>query len=223
MQSFPIETLSCIEIEPNQPAKKTIIVLHGLGADGSDFVPVVSELHLPTSAAVRFVFPHAPVMPITINSGFEMRAWYDILSLEIDRRVDTEGIHKSIQLVESLIQNEEKRGITRDNIVLAGFSQGAVIALAKELTASKPVAGVIALSGYLAFSSNDLQHVNRQLPIFLGHGTEDPIVPYALGKAAYVTLQQLGCHVNWHSYRMAHSVCAEEINDIRDWLLDLWK
>lgn len=215
------EILSSIEIETGTPAKKSVIWLHGLGADGSDFVPIVPELHLPKDLNVRFIFPHAPIMPITINNGYEMRAWYDILSLSINTHVDITGITKSMSLVEQLINKEVERGIATSDIILAGFSQGAAIALTTGLCYSKPLAGILALSGYLPLPNETLEKangVNRQTPLFIAHGTEDPIVPYALGKATYVALQQAGYKASWHSYQMPHSVCAAEIQDMSQWL-----
>lgn len=214
--------LDCIEINPEQTTKKTIIWLHGLGADGSDFVPIVPELKLPMTAGIRFVFPHAPIKPITINNGYEMRAWYDIKSMDFDRTVDQAGIDNSMQQVNELIKREVANGISTDNIILAGFSQGAAIALTTGLRAETPVGGIIALSGYLPFHHHVLKNMSgaaQHTPIFIAHGTEDPIVPYALGKATYTALKEAGCQIEWHSYSMPHSVCSEEIQDIREWLM----
>lgn len=214
-------TLSCIEINPGISATKTVIWLHGLGADGSDFAPIVSELHLPDTPGIRFVFPHAPIMPVTLNNGYEMRAWFDIYDLSIDSKIDKTGISKSVQMLEALIMQEEAKGITSDNIILAGFSQGAVIALTTGLGYPKPLAGMMALSGYLPLADEVLKNasgINRETPIFIAHGTEDPIVPYALGKATYDTLKEAGYHAAWHSYAMPHAVCAEEVRDISLWL-----
>lgn len=213
--------LPTIEIESASSAQRSIILLHGLGADGSDFVPLVSELHLPISLCVRFIFPHAPHMPVTINNGYEMRAWFDIDNLSPAAKIDEKGIAASVTMLEELVKREESRGIETNNIILAGFSQGAVIALTTGLRYPKPLAGLLVLSSYLPLADKVLQNassVNRQIPIFIAHGTEDPIVPYALGKASYVTLKQAGYPVSWHSYPMPHSICASEINDISQWM-----
>lgn len=217
--------LSCIEIEPKQPANKTIIVMHGLGADGNDFVPIVSELNLPSSLAVRFVFPHAPVMPVTINNGYEMRAWYDILAMNIDRHVDQAGVHRSVREVEKLIERENERGITSENIILAGFSQGAAMALTTGLRYLQPLGGIIALSGYLPLAQatlHDAGEANKHTPIFIGHGTQDPVVPYVLGKTTETILKEAGYSVSWHHYLIPHSVSAEEIRDIGNWIREVW-
>jgi phospholipase/carboxylesterase len=213
--------LSSIEIQPEGQAERSVIWLHGLGADGSDFVPIVQELQLPKQLGIRFIFPHAPVIPITINNGYAMRAWYNILSINLERIIDHLGIQQSISQVNALIQQEIERGIKLNNILLAGFSQGAVVALATALTHAKPLAGVIALSGYL--SSPNILGQNKQLPIFLAHGTEDPVVPYALGEAAHAALSEAGYPIDWHSYPMAHSVCPQEIQDLRKWIEGVWE
>jgi len=215
--------LPCIEIDAPQP-KSSVIWLHGLGADGSDFVPIVPELRLPESLGMRFVFPHAPVMPITMNQGYEMRAWFDIFELSIQAEIDETGISRSVEMVHRLIQQEISRGIPTNRIFLAGFSQGSVIALTTGLSYASPLGGVIALSGYLPLAEKVLQHahpVNSQLPIFIAHGMDDTVLPYALGKATYVALQQAGYPVDWHSYQMAHTVCAEEVADISSWLQNI--
>jgi len=218
-------TLSCIEIDPSGQTKRSIIWLHGLGADGSDFVPIVPELMLPETLGVRFVFPHAPVMPITINQGFKMRGWFDIYGFSIDSKVDETGIQQSAQWVGELIQHEEDRGIPSNQILLAGFSQGAVMATIAGLTYSKPLAGIIALSGCLPLADEIIKQgntVNKTIPIFIAHGTEDATVPYALGKAAYSVLHQAHYPVTWHSYPMAHSICAEELQDMHQWLMNVF-
>lgn len=216
-QSVP----SCIEINPKTTATHSIIWLHGLGADGSDFVPIVPALQLPDHLGIRFVFPHAPVMPVTVNNGYEMRAWYDIYGTNIDHRIDKEGMAKSVGLVEQLIEKEAANGISTNHIILAGFSQGAVIALLAGLRYAKPLAGILALSGYLPFADEVLQpanRVNRQIPIFIGHGSQDPIVPFWLGEAAHLTLQQADYPIEWHSYPIQHSVSEEEVRDISKWI-----
>lgn len=216
---------SIIEINPDKQAERTVIWLHGLGADGSDFVPIVPELRLPASLNVRFVFPSAPIMPVTLNNGYEMRAWFDIYDLTVTAKIDQTGIEKSMQAVSRLIEAEVKRGISPENIILAGFSQGSVIALISGLCYDQPLGGVIALSGYLPAASYFLDKAtpaNKNIPIFLAHGTEDPVVPYAFGKATYTTLHSIDRSVSWHSYPMPHSVCAQEVSDISEWMQKLY-
>lgn len=216
--------LSSIEIEPTETATFSLIWLHGLGADGTDFVPIVSELNLPKTLPIRFIFPHAPVIPITVNNGYEMRAWFDVTGFTADAPIDQPGIAKSIRSVEKLIEHEVERGIPTTHIILAGFSQGAAIALSTALLYPKALAGAIALSGYLPLADELLtkaSKVNRTLPIFMAHGTEDNILRYDYGKAAYLSLSQAGYSVSWHSYTMPHSVCAAEIHDISQWIRSL--
>ena len=189
----------------------------GLGADASDFVSIVPELQLSKKLPLRFIFPNAPFMPVTINNGYVMRAWYDIVSVSIENHADYAGIEKSTQQLRDLIQHEEQRGIPTNKIILAGFSQGAVIALTTGLTYSQRLGGIIALSGYLPQGNQLMKQataVNQSIPIFLGHGTDDTIVPYSLAKSACELLQKNNYVVGWHTYRMPHSVCAEEIEDI---------
>lgn len=212
------ETADYIEINPEVIAKYSIIWLHGLGADGSDFVPIIPELNIPSSLAIRFIFPHAPVMPVTINQGYEMRAWYDIYGVTIAAKIDADGIAKSVAAVNQLIQREVGRGIAAENIILAGFSQGAVIALTAGLTHINKLRGIIALSGYLPLADQVLSNLNTTTPIFIAHGTEDSVVPYVMGTATYVALKQAGLPVDWRSYPMAHSVCGEELRDISLWI-----
>lgn len=213
-------TLSMLEVNPTKPAIGSVIWLHGLGADGNDFVPIVSELKLPEQLPLRFVFPHAPLRPVSINNGYVMRAWYDILSLQIDGNIDHAGIAKSAAQINDLIAHEQHMGIPTDKIILAGFSQGAVMALTAGLTYAKPLAGIVALSGYFPNAEQILSaHPDKQsLPIFLAHGTQDPIVPYFLGQQAHEALKKNHCAVTWKSYAIPHSVCAEEIGDLREWL-----
>lgn len=213
--------LSTIEINPAQPAIGTVILLHGLGADGNDFTSVVPELALPAHMPLRFVFPNAPIRAVTINNGYRMPAWYDINSLEIDKRADFNGIATSVKQIEKLIAHEEKSGIPCNKIVLAGFSQGAVIALRTGLNFPQPLAGILALSGYLPTSDINLAETSRAnlaTPIFVGHGTEDRVVPHFLGQAAYDFLKQSGYAATFHSYPMTHSVSPQEIQDISAWL-----
>jgi len=214
-----------IEIDAKVTAKHSIIWLHGLGADGSDFVPIVPELKLPPELGIRFIFPHAPIMPVTINNGDEMRAWYDIYSLNSQTKIDEAGILASVELINQYIDQEVARGIATENIILAGFSQGAVIALSTGLRYQKPLAGILALSGYLPLAEKVLASTsatNTRTPIFIAHGTEDPIVPYALGKAAYVALEQSAHAVTWRSYPIQHTVSLAEIKDISAWIQSIW-
>ncbi|HTN94241.1 MAG TPA: carboxylesterase [Gallionella sp.] len=197
----------------------SIIWLHGLGADGQDFVPVAEELDLPV--AVRYVFPHAPMRPVTINGGYVMRAWYDIVGQVRDARQDEVGIRASQLLVEQLMAHEMENGILPDKIFLAGFSQGGAIALHTALRRTVPLAGVLALSTYLPLAesaSREAQPRSRITPIFMAHGRNDPVIPFALGEGSRDMLRGLGYVVEWHEYIMQHSVCEQELRDIESWL-----
>jgi phospholipase/carboxylesterase len=208
--------LETIEIETGPAPRAAVIWLHGLGADGHDFESIVPELALPT--AVRFVFPHAPVQPVTINGGARMRAWYDVTH---DRRQDIEGIRASQARVEALIARERRRGIVARALVLAGFSQGGAIALHTGLRHSERLAGLLALSTYLPLSETleqEASPANRGLPIFMAHGTHDPVLPLSWAEHSRDRLVALGYRVEWHEYPMPHSVCGEEIVDISRWL-----
>lgn len=214
------ETLPAIEIETKRKPSHAVIWLHGLGADGNDFVPVVKELKLPPMG-IRFVFPHAPMRPVTINGGFVMRAWYDIAYHELAFKEDERGLRESQKLIEELIVRENKRGIPSSRIVLAGFSQGGVLALQTGLRQSKLLAGLMALSSYLPMSPMievERNAASNSVPIFMGHGITDNIVPLALGRMSRETLIKLGYEVEWHQYTMPHSVCPEELADIGVWL-----
>ncbi|MES2217581.1 MAG: alpha/beta hydrolase [Pseudomonadota bacterium] len=220
-----MHSLSTIEINPPAQALGTIILLHGLGADGNDFVPVAAEMNALTHLPLRFVFPNAPKRAITINNGYVMPAWYDISSLEIQQRADRGGIAESVKQLEHLIEHEKSLGIPEQNIILAGFSQGAVIALTTGIHYPKKLGGILALSGYLPFSEAELMQnsqLNHHTPIFLAHGTQDGMLPFALGQSAYQVLQKLGFNVAWHPYPMAHSVCEAEIADIARWLIKIF-
>jgi phospholipase/carboxylesterase len=215
------DLLPSIVLNPKETPIGSVIWLHGLGADGNDFVPIVSELNLPNTLPLRFVFPHAPMMPVTINNGYQMRAWYDIVSMSIDQRADQAGIDASRLQLHNLIEHEKKLGIPTDKIILAGFSQGAVIALTTGLTFPERLGGILALSGYLPAPEkilNEMNDANRTTPIFLAHGREDNIVPHMLGDQVYHLLQKKLLPVSWHSYAMGHSVCMEEVRDIASWL-----
>lgn len=210
-----------IEIETGPNPVASIIWLHGLGADGHDFEPIVPELRLPGSLAVRFVFPHAPFRPVSINGNASMRAWYDIA-------FDATGIHQneahirdSEQSLRALIARERDRGIDSRRIVLAGFSQGAAIALHTGLRYPESLAGIMALSAPLPLAERipaELHAANAQVPVFLAHGTQDRVVPYMVGESARRLLKEIGVPVEWHSYPMEHSVSQEEVADIRAWL-----
>jgi phospholipase/carboxylesterase len=216
-------TLEMIEMNPSTKATATVIWLHGLGADGNDFAPIVPELQLPNHLGVRFVFPYAPMQAVTINNGYIMRAWYDIVSMEVARHADQRGIATSVAQINQLIEREEQLGIPSERIILAGFSQGAVIALTAGMTYQKKLAGIIALSGYLPGSDQIIQQsaiANKSIPIFLAHGTEDPVVPFFLGQMTHEILTKHQYSVDWHSYPMPHSVCMQEIKDIGLWLKD---
>nr|MBL8411021.1 carboxylesterase [Dechloromonas sp.] len=210
------------EIEHGSNPQYAVIWLHGLGADGSDFVPVVPELGLAERHGVRFVFPNAPAIPVTCNGGYVMPAWYDIISLEPNsRRIDEAGIVESRAAIRALIARENERGIPSQRIFLAGFSQGGAVAYTTALTHPEPLAGLIALSTYLPtveLVEREATEANRAIPVFAGHGTEDDVVSPQLGKMARDFLLQRGYAVGWHEYPMPHSVCIEEIEAIGDWL-----
>ncbi|MEC4722153.1 alpha/beta hydrolase [Noviherbaspirillum sp. CPCC 100848] len=212
--------LETIEIETAPNPSVSVIWLHGLGADGNDFVPIVRELDLDGCPAIRFVFPHAPTMPVTINNGYVMRAWYDILGLDLGQREDMAGLRKSQALVEALIANEKARGIPAHRIILAGFSQGCAMTLQTGLRHPEKLAGLLCLSGYLPLHQSvpDERHsTNHDTPIFLVHGRSDPVIPIALAQKSRDILISLGYNVEWHDYMMPHSVCQEEIDDISAW------
>lgn len=211
--------LPCIEIEPDSSATAAVIWLHGLGANGNDFVPIIPQLQLPGELAVRFVFPNAPSIPITINAGYVMPAWYDILEIELDRKIDLAQLIGSSEQIRQLIDREIDRGIPSERIVLAGFSQGGAVSYQTALTYMQPLAGLLCLSSY--FASVDTitpNSANKQLPILIGHGTQDPMVPQSKGREARRQLSALGYSVEYHSYPMGHEVCLEEIADISRWL-----
>ncbi|WP_317930014.1 alpha/beta hydrolase [Halioxenophilus sp. WMMB6] len=211
--------LSAIEIETAQPVTATVIWLHGLGASGDDFVPVVPELKLPGAMGVRFIFPHAPELPVTINGGMRMPAWYDILSMSLQREVDTFQLRCSAAEVMKLIEREIERGIASERIVLAGFSQGGAVVLEAALSYTRPLAGLLVLSSYFAtVDSVQLKDANVQIPIFIGHGHHDPVVPEVLGQSAVARLQAWNYPVEYKTYPIDHSVCLPEIADISAWL-----
>jgi phospholipase/carboxylesterase len=207
-----------ITFETGKSPQHSIIWMHGLGADGEDFVPVAEEMNLPV--AVRYIFPHAPMMPVTINGGFVMRAWYDIAAQSIAARQDGAGIRASRVAIEALIAQEMRRGVTTGNIYLAGFSQGGAIALYTGLLHASRLGGILALSTYLPLAETFSREANAagRLPIFMAHGRGDPVVTYELGEASAKKLNELGFQPEWHEYAMAHSVCMEEVRDIEVWL-----
>ena len=216
---MPLET---IEIETGPKPTATIIVLHGLGADGNDFVPVARELDLAKIGPVRFVFPHAPTMPVTINGGYVMRAWYDILGTDLVKREDEAGLRSSRLAIDALIAKEVARGIPASRTVLMGFSQGCAMALMTGLRHAERLAGIIGLSGYLplaATTAAERHAANKDVPIFLAHGKVDPVVPLARAVASRDALKALGYTPEWHEYPMPHAVAPEEIADINRWLL----
>ena len=216
--------LETIVIETGKNPAAAVIWMHGLGADGNDFVPVVNELDLSGAPAVRFVFPHAPKRPVTINNGHVMRAWYDVSLGDLEgksRRADAVGVHESQEQINALIEREGKRGVAAGKIVLAGFSQGGAIALHAGLRYPDKLAGVMALSTYLPLADSLLQEAaaaNKTTPIFMAHGTFDPVVPLMMGTGSMTFMASLGYRVEWKQYPMQHSVCAEEIEDIAKWL-----
>jgi phospholipase/carboxylesterase len=218
---LPFETVKTAE-----KTEHTIIWLHGLGADGNDFVPLVPELNLPESLAIKFIFPHAPIRPITLNNGYEMRAWFDMFSLDRSNNTDESDLLTTVGWINQFIDQEIENGVPSTNILLAGFSQGGVIALHAGLRYPKKLAGIMALSTYIPFDEKLLQQANPQqknLPIFAAHGTRDPVIPFASWQDYVPKLQSKGFNVEAHSYEMEHSLCAEEIRDISAWLQNVLK
>ncbi len=209
--------LSTIEIQPESVHKYSVIWLHGLGADGHDFEGIASQLHLNATPNIHFIFPNAPIQPITVNGGMHMRAWYDILEASLERKVDLAGIYQSEKLLKQLIEQEMDKGILSEHILLAGFSQGGVIALHTGLNFPHKLAGIIALSAYLPSLETlkaESSTANKSTPIFMAHGILDTVVAIESGKAVFNTLHDLEYNIEWHDYLMAHSVCTEEIEHI---------
>ena len=216
-----MEILPTLEIDyqPGQKAEASVIWLHGLGADGNDFAPIVPQLKLSLDFGVHFVFPHAPSIPVTINSGFVMPAWYDIKQLDIDRHVDAEQLKDSASRIHDLIDREIARGVDSSKIVVAGFSQGGAVSLEAALSYNKPLGGIMALSTYFATANAiKINSIQRSIPILICHGIQDPVVPESLGKQSQTTLQGLGFEPEYHSYPMEHAVCLEEIEEIGNWI-----
>ncbi|MDC8758605.1 alpha/beta hydrolase [Janthinobacterium fluminis] len=213
--------LEHIEIETAPNPAAAVIWMHGLGADGNDFVPLVRELDLSGLPGIRFVFPHAATMPVTINGGYVMRAWYDIVATDLTRREDEAGLRASQAQIEALIAREKARGIPAQRIVLAGFSQGCAMALQTGLRHPEPLAGLLCLSGYLPLADKtaaERHPAGQHAPIFLAHGTADPVVPLLRASQSREALQALGYQVEWHDYPMQHSLCQDEVDDIGAWL-----
>lgn len=213
--------LSTIELENGIDPTHTILWMHGLGADGNDFVPIIDELELPPDSRIRFIFPHAPMRPVSINNGFVMRAWYDVLNLNFSRPEDEDGLRDSQRAIEALLEREKQRGITPERIVLAGFSQGGAMALQTGLRYPEKLAGIMALSCYLPLQQTvaaEAHHANSATSIFMAHGSRDPVVPLTLAATSRRQLLESGYVVEWHEYPMAHTVCVEEMADISAWL-----
>ena len=222
MSATPPALLSCVEIETGESPRHAVIWLHGLGADGHDFEPIVGEFDTELLPPLRFVFPHAPARPVTINGGFVMRAWYDIVSADFSaRREDPAGVRESALQVEALIARENARGVEDHHLILAGFSQGGAIALHTGLRHPRLLAGITALSTYvpladsLAAEAND---ANRKVPIFQAHGRYDGVIPHDFGKQSGALLESMDYPVEWHSYPMEHGLCLDEVRDIEAWM-----
>lgn len=213
--------LDCITLETTDTPDAAVIWLHGLGADGNDFVPIVEQLQLPTHLGIRFIFPHAPLRPITINQGYQMPGWYDIRSLSIIDDEDRTGIEESSIILKQLCQEQEDTGIRAQRIVLAGFSQGGAVALHCGMRYAKPLAGIMALSTYLPLPDRlprEISECARDIPVFMAHGRQDDVVAYQYGKQSMERLQEQAINVQWHEYDMGHAVCPAEIQHIRQWL-----
>jgi len=215
------EILDCVEAGARDDVRASVVWLHGLGADGHDFEAIVPELHLPRDAGVRFVFPHAPVRPITINGGMSMRGWYDLYGLGPGFPQDADGIAESRNRVEALLAREQERGVPAGRIVLAGFSQGGAVALHTGLRYPQRLAGLLALSTYVPLHDTldaERSEANADLPIFMAHGRMDPVLPFEMGSRSHELLANLGYTVEWHEYPMQHQVCIEEIQAVATWL-----
>ena len=216
-----MEALSCVEFNPDTPAEAAIIWLHGLGADGHDFAPLAPELQSRLPVPTRFILPHAPYRPVTVNAGYIMRAWYDILAFDLSQAEDADGIHTSARQIKDLIDKEVRAGISARRVTLAGFSQGGAIALHTGLRYPQRLCGILALSTYLPLAAAlaaEAASSNRDTPIFMGHGTADTVVAMPHARASEHLLQELGYPVEWHSYAMPHGLCDQEIDDIAAWL-----
>ena len=215
------QLLPYVESNPSSTPDACVIWLHGLGDSGHGFAPIVPELKLPDSMAVKFIFPHAPERPVTINGGMRMRSWYDIKSLDFNSRADLDGVQTSAYQVENLINAQIDSGIPAERIVLAGFSQGGVVALHLLPRFAKKLAGVMALSTYMCeptLLNSEATDTNKDTPIFMAHGDQDEVVPIFMGNAAYQTMHSNGFNATWQTYPMQHNVCVQELNDISAWL-----
>lgn len=213
-----------VTVEPLETADASVIWLHGLGADGHDFENIVPHLGNQITRHVRFIFPHAPEIPVTINNGYVMRAWYDVMSMDIARRADANGVRASEQILTGYIEAEQAIGIAGNRIIVAGFSQGGALALHTSLRYTQPLAGILALSCYLPIAetiADEVHPANASVPLFMAHGSHDPIIPITAAEQARDLLTSLGYEVEWHSYTQEHAVCLEEINDISSWLVRL--
>ncbi|NNK13922.1 MAG: carboxylesterase [Desulfofustis sp.] len=211
--------LPAIERQTNENPDSTVIWLHGLGADGNDFAPIIPQLRLPQEMGIRFIFPHAPEIPVTVNGGFVMRAWYDIIEMQIDRRVDVKQLLKSAEEITAYIDHEIARGIKKERIVIAGFSQGGAVAYQAVLSRSDALGGLLAMSTYFAtWDSIDLAEGTKKIPMEVHHGLYDPVVPEHLGQKAVAELEEHGYKPVYRTYPMEHGVCPEQIDDISDWL-----
>lgn len=225
MAEYTDDLLDSVEINPEKSAAGAVIWLHGLGADGHDFEPIVSELRLPEELPIRFVFPHAPERPVTINAGVVMRAWYDVIDVGPCREINVEELLEAADFLRALIRNEVNSGLPPERIVLAGFSQGAAVALHVALRYPERLAGVLALSTYLPTIESvekEASKANQDIPIMMGHGNADPMIPIALAVRTRRELTRLAYNVLWHEYPMQHGVCAQEIEDIRTWILEVF-
>lgn len=214
--------LEIIEAESGDNPVATIIILHGLGADGNDFVPVAEELDLDAVGPVRFIFPHAPVLPVTINGGMRMRAWYDIVGFDADAPQDEQGLRRSMAMVQALLERERERGVPSERVVLAGFSQGCAMSLLTGVRHGERLAGIAGLSGYLPLGERtaaERSAANQSTPIFLAHGTHDEVVALERGQASRDALLALGYPVEWHEYLMGHAVSPLEIAELNHWLV----
>lgn len=219
------DLLPCVEVNPSSEANTAIIWLHGLGADGHDFAPIVASLEpLPPELRIRFIFPHAPTRKVTMNQGIKMPAWFDLVGLSLQASLDIAGLHQAETWLNALIAREQARGIERQKIMIAGFSQGGVVAIYSALRHAEPIAGVIMLSSLFPFFKEQFSEHNfqqRALPVFQAHGNFDPVIPLPLGQYSNTLLKSLGLAVDWHCYPTAHNVCPDEIHDIRHWLVRL--
>ncbi|MES2360296.1 MAG: alpha/beta hydrolase [Pseudomonadota bacterium] len=214
-------SLKVIEAQTGENPVATILIMHGLGADGRDFLPIAEQMDLSSVGPVRFLFPNAPVIPVTINGGYEMPAWYDILGADLVKREDEAGLRKSQAQIEELIAHEKSRGIPANRIVVAGFSQGCAMALMVGLRHAEKLAGIVGMSGYLPLADKtaaERSAASQDVPIFLGHGTRDGVVVLPRAAASRDALKAMGYTVDWHDYPMEHSVCPREISDLESWL-----